>query len=207
MAHVGMKYPVAAPLDMDKTKDGTVAYKVEESTAFVIGKAINFTGTPNKNDVNLYADDEIAETDKTQRDWGVSLNVDDLTLEVQSKLLGHTYKKAEIDGIDGATEKMVIGTDDVPPYFGVGFYKRRRKNNVTSFTAIWLYKVQFSEPTENAETKGDTVNFQTPTIEGTAYPVEVTEDTKKVMSVGYKVTFDDEAKCKTWLNKMITPGE
>ena len=44
---------------------------------------------------------------------------------------------------------------------------------MVSFTVIWLYKVQHSEPTENAETKGDTTNFQTATIEGKAYPVEV----------------------------------
>ena len=69
-------------------------------------------------------------------------------------------------GGEGTPESIEIGTEDEAPFFGVGFYKRRKKNGVTSFTVIWLYKVQHSEPTENAETKGDTTNFQTATIEG-----------------------------------------
>ena len=88
-------------------------------------------------------------------------------------------------------------SEDEAPYFGVGFYKRRKKNGVTSFTVIWLYKVQHSEPTENAETKGDNTNFQTATIEGKAYPVEI--DGK--MSIGKKLIFKTEAEAKAWLLK------
>lgn len=191
MAHIGMKYPVAAPW-----KEGNTYEK-----GFVIGKAINFTGTPNKNEVDLYADDGVAETDKSTKDWGTSLNVDDLELKVQADLLGHTY--VEADATAGSSEGMEIGADDVAPYFGEGFYKRRRKNNVTSFTAIWLYKVQHSEPTENAETKGENVNFQTATIEGKAYPVEVKNDAGETkMSFGQKKVFTTEAAAKAWLNTM-----
>lgn len=62
------------------------------------------------------------------------------------------------------------------------------------------HKTTEFEPTENAETKGDTTNFQTATIEGKAYPVEV--DGK--MSIGKKLVFDSEAKAKAWLNKQAT---
>lgn len=188
MAHIGMKYPVAA-----KWAEGN-----EYTEGFVLAKAINFTGTPNKNDVELYADDGIAETDKSVKDMGTSLGVDDLSLENQAKVLGHTYVKETGDsGVEGTPESIEIGTEDEAPFFGVGFYKRRKKNGVVSFTVIWLYKVQHSEPTENAETKGDTTNFQTATIEGKAYPVEV--DGK--MSIGKKLVFKTEAEAKAWLNK------
>lgn len=44
MAHIGMKYPVAATwTEGNKYADG-----------FVLAKAINFTGTPNKNDADLW---------------------------------------------------------------------------------------------------------------------------------------------------------
>lgn len=193
MAHIGMKYPVAAPWQEGNTYgDG-----------FVVAKAINFTGTPNKNEVELYADDGMAESDKSVKDWGTSLGVDDLGLKEQAELLGHTYveAKAAESGGEATPESVEVGTDDVAPYFGMGFYKRRRKNNVTTFTVIWLYKVQNSEPTENAETKGDTTNFQTATIEGKAYPVEVTEGGKTKMSIGKKLIFSTEAEAKAWLNK------
>lgn len=194
MAHVGMKYPVAAPW---------VSGNTYGEKGFVIGKAINFTGTPNKNDVKLYADDGVAETDLSIKDLGTSLNIDDLELKVRADLLGHTYTAATGEGDEATPETMEIGSEDVAPYFGVGFYKRRRKNNVTSFTAIWLYKVQHSEMTINAETKGDTTNFQTPTIEGTAYPVEITDGEEKTkMSVGKKAVFTTEAAAKKWLENL-----
>lgn len=188
MAHIGMKYPVAAPWTEGETY----------TKGFVVGKAIKFTGTPNKNDVDLYADDGIAETDKSVKDMGVSLNVDDLALKVQADLLGHTYTEASTGEPSGTAtpESVEVGSDDVAPYFGTGFYKRRRKNNVTSFTAIWLYKVQYSEPTEEAETKGESVNFQTPTIEGKAYPVEISGKTKLYK----KAVFETEAAAKAWLD-------
>lgn len=43
MAHIGMKNPVAA-----KWADGN-----KYTEGFVVAKAINFTGTPNKNEVEL----------------------------------------------------------------------------------------------------------------------------------------------------------
>lgn len=70
MAHIGMKYPVVATwTEGNKYADG-----------FVLAKAINFTGTPNKNDADLWADDGIAETDKSVKDMGTSLGVDDVCL-------------------------------------------------------------------------------------------------------------------------------
>ena len=186
MAHVGMKYPVAAQLNTDGTY----------GTGFVIGKAISFTGTPSNADVTLYADDGVAETDKGMQNIGTSLNVDDLSLKVQCDLLGHTYTApSEATGNDPAVpEGMIVKADDVAPYFGVGFYKRRRKNNVTSFTAIWLVKVQHANPTENSATKAETTEFQTDTIEGTAYPVEDG-------TVYEKKVFTTEAAAKAWLDE------
>lgn len=196
MAHIGMKFPVAGKLG-----DGGTY-----SEGFVIGKAINFTGTPTNNDVELWADDEIAETDKSVQDLGVSLNVDDLALKVQADLLGHTYTAAtEGDGGDtpATPEEMEIGTDDVAPYYGVAFYKRRKKNNVVSFTCIFLRKVQFQEPTEEANTKGSSTEFQTPTIEGKAYPLEITVGGEKKNSLGKKAVFKDEAAARAWCEEMV----
>ncbi|MFR8171200.1 MAG: major tail protein [Marvinbryantia sp.] len=198
MAHIGMKYPVAAPWKEGNNYDA----------GYVVGKAISFTGTPNKNDTTLYADDGASETDLSVRDWGTSLSTDDLSLKVQADLLGHTYKEAAGTGDAATPEEIEIGTDDVAPYVGMGFYKRRRKNNITSFTAIWLYKVQNSEPTENAETKGESTNFQTPTIEGKAFPVEIKDEDGNVkMSIGKRLIFSTEAAAKAWLDKQAKIGQ
>ena len=46
MAHIGMKNPVAA-----KWAEGN-----KYTEGFVVAKAINFTGTPNKNEVELFGE-------------------------------------------------------------------------------------------------------------------------------------------------------
>ena len=179
MAHIGMKNPYAAQIDAELGTYGA---------AFKIGKAINFTGTPTNVDVKLWADDGVAESDKGITDYGVSLNVDEVSLENQGKLLGHEYVAAS----NNAPETLDIKTTDVAPYFGVGFYKRRRKNGVQSFTAVWLQKVQFANPSENAETKGETINFQTDTLEGTAF-------NNDAGSIIKKAVFTTEAEALAWV--------
>lgn len=180
MAHIGMKNPYAVAIDPQ-----TGAYTGD---AFKIGKAINFSGTPTNVDVKLWADDGVAESDKGITDYGVSLNVDEVSLENQGTLLGHTYVPAGND----TPESLDIKTTDVAPYFGVGFYKRRRKNGVQTYTAVWLQKVQFANPAENAETKGETINFQTDTLEGTAFNNDAGSIIKKAI-------FSDEADALAWV--------
>lgn len=185
MAHIGLKYPVFLP-------NGAEA-------GFVIGKAINYTGTPSNADVTLYADDGIAETDKSITNEGLSLEADDISLKVYADLLGHTHVDA-VEGDStanpptaGTPESVSVSIDDIAPFGGLGFYRRRKKNGVLSFDAIWLHKVQFAEPTTNGATKADTVTFQTRTIEGTAYP----DDNGVVKE---EAIFTTEAAAKAWLD-------
>ena len=185
MAHIGLKYPVFLP-------EGANA-------GFVIGKAINYTGTPSNSDVTLYADDGIAETDKSIVNEGLSLEADDISLQVYANLLGHTYTAAtEADSTTNpptaaSPESVSVTIDDIAPFGGLGFYRRRKKNGVLSIDAIWLHKAQVAEPTTNGATKADTVTFQTRTIEGTAYP----DDNGVVKE---EAIFTTEAEARTWLN-------
>lgn len=181
MAKIGLKYPVAAPIE----DGGTYG------EGFVVAKAITANVTPNNNDATLYADDGEAETDKSFRNANFSLNIDDLTQKVYADLLGHQYQAAGIE--DPRTPETVIASsNDVAPFFGVGFYGKIQRNNKPSYQAKWLKKVQFSEPTDETNTKGESTEFQTPTIEGTAYQLE--DGTWKEQA-----EFATEAEARTWL--------
>ena len=188
MAHIGLKYPVFAPIATE-TDAGVITY----GAGFVVGKAINYAGTPSNADVVLYADDGVAESDKSITNEGVSLEADDLSLEVYADLLGHTYTAEVTTQGSEAPESVAVSIDDVAPYGGLGFYRRRKKNGVLSFDAIWLHKVQFAEPTTNGATKADTVTFQTRTIEGTAYPTNAG-------AMKEEAIFTTEAAAKAWIN-------
>ena len=184
MAKVGLKYPVAAPLKEDgKTYD----------KGFVIAKAIKATVTANNNDVKLYADDGVAESDKSFKDGTLSLNIDDLTLKVYADMLGHTYTAAGT-GDNAEPEKVVASADDIAPFLGIGFYGQIKRNNKPCFQAKWLKKAQFSEPNDETDTKGETVAFQTPTIEGTVFQAD--DGTWKEQA-----EFATEAETRAWLNE------
>ena len=96
MSKIGLKYPV---------------YKSETSQG-VIAKAIQADIAITVNDVKLYADDAIAESDKSFRSGTLTLGVDDLSDAVQTAFLGHAVDDGEI---------TASGTD-ANPYVGIGFY-------------------------------------------------------------------------------------
>lgn len=181
MAKIGLKYPVAAPIE-----DGSTYGK-----GFVIAKAITANITPNNNDATLYADDGAAETDKSFRNANFSLNIDDLTQKVYADLLGHKYR-AEGTEDPRTPETVIASANDVAPFFGVGFYGKVQRNNKPRWQAKWLKKVQFSEPSDETNTKGESTEFQTPTIEGTTYQLE--DGTWKEQA-----EFATEAEARTWL--------
>ena len=158
MAKIGLKYPVAAPMKEDgKTYE----------EGFVIAKAIKVSVTANNNDVKLYADDGIAESDKSFKDGTLSLNVDDLTQSAYAKMLGHRFTEASADGKTPAL--VTASVSDISPFLGIGFYGEVIRDSRPSYLAKWLRKVKFAEPNDETDTKGETVAFQTPTIEGTVF--------------------------------------
>lgn len=141
MAKIGLKYPV---------------YKTE-SGAGVIGKAIQADISITVNDIKLYADDGIAESDKSFQNGTITLGIDELSDEVQAALLGH-----ELDG-----GELTAKSTDASPYVGIGFYGVKMVGGVRKYRAIWLPRVQFAEPADSNATKGETLAFATPSLEGT----------------------------------------
>lgn len=103
----------------------------------------------------LYADDAAQEVVKEFKSGKLSLGVDDIGVAVASDLTG-----AAVD--DNGV--LVSTSEDGGETVAVGF--RAKKAN-GKYRYFWLYKVKFGVPATNLQTKGDSITFQTPTIEGT----------------------------------------
>ena len=103
----------------------------------------------------LYADDAAQESVREFQSGTLTLGVDDITPEVASVLLGA--------GID-ENGVLISASEDVGPPVAVGF-RARRANGTHKY--FWLYRVLFGTPSTNLQTKGDSISFQTPSIEGT----------------------------------------
>jgi phi13 family phage major tail protein len=170
MAKIGLKYPV---------------YKSATSQG-VIAKAIQADISITVNDVKLYADDAVAESDKSFQNGTITLGIDDLSDIIQKEFLGHA--------VDETTGEVTANGNDQNPYVGIGFYGIKKVNGVKKYRAIWLPKVQFGEPEDTNATKGETVEFNTPVLVGTIM-LDDNGDWKK------ENTFDTEAEAKTYLDE------
>ena len=62
---------------------------------------------------------------------------------------------------------MIFDADSMAPYMGLGFIVKKVHNSVIKWRLILLYKVQFKVPDFSIETQGETVSFQTPSLEAT----------------------------------------
>lgn len=169
MAKIGLKYPV---------------YKGVANKG-VIAKAIQADISITVNNVPLYADDALAENDRSFQSGALTLGIDDLPDSAQAEFLGHT--------IDEETGEITANASDTSPFVGVGFYGTKKVNNIPKYRAVWLPKVQFGEPNDTNQTKGETVVWNTPVLEGI-----IAVDETGVWKT--EQTFDTEKEAKTYLN-------
>lgn len=106
-------------------------------------------------EATLYADDGAAELVKEFKSGTLSLGVDDIGPTVASDLTGAT--------ID-ANGAVISASEDGGDPVAIGF--RAKKSN-GKYKYFWLYRVKFGIPATALATKGDSITFNTPTIEGT----------------------------------------
>lgn len=133
--------------------DGSETYGIPASLA----KAISAELSVELNEATLYADDGAAEVVKEFKSGTLTLGIDEVGTTIANELTG-----AQIDN-----NKVLISASEnggVP--VAIGF--RARKSNGT-YKYYWLYRVIFGIPATNLATKGDSITFSTPSIEGTIY--------------------------------------
>ena len=134
-------------------QDGTPSY----SGAKTPGAAISCNVEVTNNDAKLYANDGVQESDTSFAGGTVTMGIDRADYQTQADLLGHTYS---------AENGLTRSTSDVAPYVGLGRIVTQMINNNISYRVEVLYKVKFAEPSQEDNTKGETVEFATVEIEG-----------------------------------------
>lgn len=123
-----------------------------------LGKAVDCKVAIENYTAELYADDTLAESDYTFKKGTITLTIDEDDDTVFAELLGHE--------VDVETKEMVRKDTDVAPYVGVGRILTKVVNGVYKYKVEFLPKIKFSEPAQEEQTKGDNIEFKTPSIEG-----------------------------------------
>lgn len=147
---IGCDNLVYVPMTTEDTAETAPEYGEVVKAPGVMSININ----PNGAQETLFADDGPMETASTLGKIEVEIQKNELTIKNKADLLGHT-----IDSKGG----LVYGDSDVPSWVAIGF--RTLKSN-GKYRYVWLYKGKFTEPEDNNETKGDSINFQNDTISG-----------------------------------------
>lgn len=138
---------------LTEAEDGTPSYDGAKKP----GKAISCNVQISNNSATLYADDTLAESDTSFQSGTVTMGIDEDDLETMAALLGHNIS----DGV------LTRNAYDTAPYVGLGRIVMKMVNNVTKYKVEFLYKVKFSEPSAENQTRGESVEFATTEIEGT----------------------------------------
>ena len=151
MANIGLKNYMYGVLD-----ESGATPKWGEGKTF--GKAIDCKVSADVNSAELYADDGLAESDYSFKKATVTIGVDDDDTAF-AEVLGHTKS--------GDGGEIIYKDIDVAPYVGFGRIITKVKGGVYKYKVEFLCKVKFSEPSQEDQTKGESVEFTTSELEGT----------------------------------------
>ena len=124
-------------------------------TPVMLARAISAELSIELAEATLYADDAAAYAIKEFKEGTLSLGVDDIGVDAAEILTG---AHADENGV------LVSASEDSGTPVAIAFRAKRANGKYRYF---WLYRVKFGTPGTNLETKGDSINFQTPAIEGT----------------------------------------
>ncbi len=149
MATIGLDKLYYAKITEDENGNETYG------TPSQLAKAISADLSVELNEATLYADDGQAEIVREFKSGTITLSVDEIGHDIVADLVG-----AEID----SNGVLISGDNDSAKPVAIGF--RARKSN-GKYKYYWLYRVLFTIPATNLATKGDSITFSTPTIEGT----------------------------------------
>lgn len=157
-----------------------------------MGKAISASFEPSDGGGSpLYANNGIAERDTAAGVGGtLTLTVDRLSQDAYADLFGLTASVVTVDSVGGSG--FDYDGDELANPVGVAFVRWKQEDNSRAhYQAVIYSHVTFAQPSDESQTMGENVEWQTPEIEGTVAGGTVTGayPWKKVYD------FPDQASC------------
>lgn len=177
MAYIGLANPIIAKRN---EKEGNY------SDASNIGKVISVNISPQYAEGSLYADNVQSEYEKEFKYADITLGTDRIPTAMYATMFGHEVEE----------QKVTYKAADTAPYVGMGFYVTETVGGVRSFCASWLYKVKFTEPSEDYQTKGENIEFKTPSVTG-----RILADEKHDYRWKETEVFKTETEAVAWLEQ------
>ena len=144
-----------------------------------MGKAISASFEPNESDNNpLYANNAVAENNASNGSGGtLTLTLDRLTQDAAADLYGLTKSTASVtvnSSTVSGTGFKYYGNETANPV-GVAFIKWNQENDDRQKHEVVIFRrVKFNFPSTEAQTMGESIEWQTPEITGNVAGLEGT---------------------------------
>ena len=191
MARIGYKKAKYNKMDAETKKYSALTDGVPR-----LEKVIDEKFAPEYNSAELYADDELAETDYSFKKGSLTITIADDDDEKDAFLMGNTFEEGEV------TKKV----SDTAAEFGYGHIVTKMVNGVRKFKVEFFPRVKFTKITTDAKTKGESVEFGTTSVEAVVYPLQADFNGMTAGTWEKHQTFATEAEAETYLDACLTPS-
>lgn len=177
MAQIGLKHFVAARCNSDGSY----------TEGRVLGTAVKASASVEKESVANFGDDQKIDSIESISGGTLGISANYISDEDEAWLLGATIDE---------NGQVTSNINDEPIEVGIGYYRKVRKNvgglKRTVYQGRWFKRAKFGVPSEEDETKGETVTFKNPELEAQI----LTNDAGDWRE---KQEFDSESEAVAWL--------
>ena len=163
----------------------------------VLGRLIDAKITEDRNNTTLRADDIIAEKDLSFKGGTVNITVDDVTDETYADLKGCTMSEEK---------EVTDNSEDIAPEIGYGHIVTKIYKGVKSYKVEFLPRIQITKITADRKTKGESLEYNTVSIEANLMELEEEINGMKVGDWKKVKSFTTLAEAQAYLDGLLTPA-
>lgn len=158
-------------------------------------------------EARLYAEGALAEYLRECIGGTISVGVKYIKEAAQKLMYGSTEKSRSItytpdaggSSVTASVVGLVTSAKDSGDYVGFACYAPDMIDGVKKYTAFFISKVRFGPPSYSLQTKGQTINFATPTTSG-----EFMADDSSGKAIQEIAVLDDENAAIAWCEAVLT---
>lgn len=192
MANIGLRNAKYNLIDYTTNKYKTLT----NSAVPVLGKLIDAKLTENRSDVSLFADDTLAEYDSSFTSGSVAITLSDVDDETFATVKGCTI----------ATSEITENENDSTPEMGYGHIVTKMVDGVKKYKVEFLPRIRVTKITADAKTKGETIEFNTVSLEAKVMSLSKAINGMQVGDWRKVKTFDTLSAATTYLDGLLTPA-
>jgi len=180
--------------------NGTVSYTNKQSAGDAMTAVLELRYAEGR----LYAESALAEYMRKAVGGTITLGTKYIPDAAQKLMFGSVEKTRNVTYPVGTTEVteavtgLQLGANSTGSYVGVAFYAPDMIDGVEKYTAVYVPKALFGPPSENFQTAGDGITFQTPTTTGEFLASDASD--KALLE---SVICDTEAEAKAWIDVVL----